>query len=73
VALMAMQRLWARKMKDGSEIAATLFHDRALGEATAEISVRSAHAEGDLAIRLADGVRCVLDQQGAMPIVQVKT
>jgi hypothetical protein len=67
---MAMQRLWARKMKDGAEIAATLFHDRSLGEATAEISVRACHAEGDLAVRLADAVKTALDQRGAIPLEQ---
>jgi hypothetical protein len=63
-----MQRLWARKMKDGAEISAALFHDRSLGVATAEIEVRSAHGEGDLATRLADAVRCALDERGAVPI-----
>jgi hypothetical protein len=38
---MSMQKLWARRI-NGAEIAATLFHDRALNEATAEIAVRSA-------------------------------
>jgi hypothetical protein len=65
---MAVQKLWARKMRDGAEIAATLFHDRSLGEATAEISVRSAHAEDDLAIRLVEGVKNALDQTGAEPL-----
>jgi hypothetical protein len=57
-------------LRDGSEIAATLFHDRSLGEATAEISVRAAHSEDDLAISLANAIRKALGERGAVPIEQ---
>jgi len=66
----AVQKLFARKLQDGSEVAATLFYDRALGEATAEISVRSAHAADDLATKLAIAIRKALDQRGAVPLEQ---
>jgi hypothetical protein len=65
---MSVKKLWARKLKDGAEISAALFHDHRLGEATAEITVKAAQAEDDLAIKLADGVRNALDQHGAVPI-----
>jgi hypothetical protein len=65
---MPVQKLWARKLRDGAEIAATLFHDRALSEATCEISVRAAHAEDTLAVSLADAIKSALDKRGATPI-----
>jgi hypothetical protein len=65
---MAMQKLWARKMKDGAEIAATLFHDRSLKECTCEIAVSGTCAEDTLATSIADAVRAALDARGATPI-----
>jgi hypothetical protein len=68
--MMSVKKLWARKLKDGAEVRAALFHDHRLGEATAEISVKAAHAEDDLAIKLAGAVRDALDARGAEAIEQ---
>jgi hypothetical protein len=58
---MSPRLLWQQRLASGADIVATLFHDRSLGEATAEISVRAAYAEDQLAIKLADAVRSALD------------
>jgi hypothetical protein len=54
---MAVRKLWQRRLTDGAEISAALFHDREEREATAEITVRSAHAEDALATQLADAIK----------------
>ena len=48
---MAVRKLWQRRLTDGAEISAALFHDTSLAEATAEITVRSTHAEDALTSR----------------------
>jgi hypothetical protein len=62
---MAVRKLWQRKLTDGSEVAACLWHDSALSEATIELSVRAAHAEDTLAANIADAIRVALDERGA--------
>jgi hypothetical protein len=70
--MMAVQKLWARKLTDGAEVAATLFHDRGLGVATAEIEVRSAHGEDDIALSFASAILRALDERGAVPLEAAK-
>jgi hypothetical protein len=65
---MAVTKLWARKLTDGAEIFAVLFHDSEEREATAEITVRSTHAEDALATQLAHAIKAALDQRGAVEI-----
>jgi hypothetical protein len=50
-----VKRLWKRKMLDGTEIDATLWHHSGLGEAVVEIVVHSASGDA-LAESLANGV-----------------
>jgi hypothetical protein len=54
-------------MRGGAEVAATLFHDRSLKEATCEIAVRGAH-EDEIAVSFANAICKALDQRGAVPI-----
>jgi hypothetical protein len=61
------KKLWARKLSDGAEISAVLFHDSEEHEATAEITVRRAPFEDALATQLAHAIRNALDQ-GAVEI-----
>lgn len=65
---MAGRKLWQRRLTDGAEISAALFHDASLAEATAEITVRSTHAEDALATQLADAIKNALDKRGAVEI-----
>jgi hypothetical protein len=67
---MPPKRLWQRRLADGSEVAATLFFDHALNEATAEIAVVRATHSDDLAISFATAIRNALDERGAVPLAQ---
>ncbi len=60
-----VRKLWRRKRADGAEIDAVLFYHSALGEATVELTVRSAHAQDAIAEGLAADVLATLDMQGA--------
>jgi hypothetical protein len=67
---MGPRKLWQRRLADGSEVAATLFHDADLNETTAEIAVRAAAHSDDLAVTFADAICKALDQRGAVPLEQ---
>jgi hypothetical protein len=66
-AVMAMQRLWSRRTREGARVDANLFADLSIAESTCEISVRGARSD-DLARRLADVVRCSIEGNGAIPV-----
>jgi hypothetical protein len=50
---MPPRKLWQRKLTDGAEIRACLWHDSALSEATIELSIRAVVAD-TLAANMAD-------------------
>jgi hypothetical protein len=58
----APRTLWSRTLRDGAQVEACLWHDRALAECTVEISVRCARAEDTFATKIADAVRNALDR-----------
>jgi hypothetical protein len=60
------RQLWTRTLRDGAEVEACLWHDRALNEATVEISVRCARAEDTFATKIADAVRNAIDRGEAV-------
>jgi hypothetical protein len=64
---MSPRKLWQRRLADGSEVAATLFHDRTLNEATAEFAISGTHSE-DVAVSFANAIRKAIDERGATPI-----
>ena len=66
---MAPLRLWQRRLADGGQVEACLWPDLSLGETTCEIAVKAEHSD-DLALRLADQLRCSLDAGGAVPLEQ---
>jgi hypothetical protein len=65
---MSPTKLWQRKLVDGAEVEACLWHDADLAEATVELSVRAAHSEDTLAVSLANAIKSALDERGAIPI-----
>jgi hypothetical protein len=65
----AVQKLWQRKLPDGAEIEACLWHDSALSECTIELSVRAAVADA-LAANMADAIKAALDERGAQPFLE---
>jgi hypothetical protein len=62
---MPPRKLWQRKLTDGAEIRACLWHDSALSEATIELSIRAVVAD-TLAANMADAIRNALDERGAI-------
>jgi hypothetical protein len=67
---MSPKKLWQRRLADGSEVAATLFHDVDLNECTAEIAVRAPAHSDDIALSFATAICKALDQRGAVVIEQ---
>jgi hypothetical protein len=65
---MPPRKLWQRRLADGSEVEACLWHDRSLGEATCEIEVRAPTHSDDLAANIANAICRALDERGAVPI-----
>jgi hypothetical protein len=65
----AVQKLWQRRLTDGSQVEACLWHDSALSEATIELCIRAVVAD-TLATNMADAIKVALDERGAVPIEQ---
>jgi hypothetical protein len=63
---MPPKKLWQRKLTDGAEIRACLWHDSTMSEATIELSIRAVVAD-TLAANMADAIRNALDERGAVP------
>jgi hypothetical protein len=65
---MPAHKLWSRRLRDGAQVRAVLEYDAGTG-ATITLTVRSAHAEDQVGLALADALRAQLDREGATPLV----
>jgi hypothetical protein len=70
---MPPKKLWQRRLADGSEVAACLWHDADLNETTCEIEVKATMHSDDLAVSFANAICTALDERGATPIVEMES
>jgi hypothetical protein len=61
-----VRKLWKLKQRDGAELAAVLFYDSSLGEATLEVTARTSFAEDMKAAEIGEQLRQLLMSEGAM-------
>jgi hypothetical protein len=67
-----IRKLWKLKQRDGAELAAVLFYDSSLGEATLEVTARTSFAEDMKVAEIGEQLRQVLVAEGAKPMEEVE-